>query len=231
MDLKILSGGAANGLVTAVTPAFSAESGLSLNGDFGAVGGMRDRFLGGEEVDLLILTRKIIDALAAEGLVVAETVADLGRVVTGVARRSGSPAEDLSTPEALRAALTGADAIYFPDPVKATAGIHFASVMDRLGITDEVKDRFRLFPNGQTAMAAMASDVEANPIGCTQITEILNTPGVDYMGDLPGDLGLATVYTAAVTTRAVHPKAARTLIAHLTAPEAAALRQRIGFAP
>ena len=229
MDLRLLSGGAANGLVTAVTADFTAETGLGISGNFGAVGGMRERFLGGEQVDLLILTRANIEALAGEGLVVAETIADLGKVVTGVARKSGSPPVDVSSSETLRAALAGADAIYCPDPKKATAGIHFARVLDRLGLSGEVAARLRLYPNGQTAMAAMAAGSDANPIGCTQITEILNTEGVKYMGALPGDLGLATVYTAAVSVGAAHPEAARRLIAILTAVEREDLRQRIGF--
>lgn len=228
MKLKILSGGAANGLVSALAPEFTQQTGAGLGGEFGAVGGMRDRFRGGEAADLLILTRAIIDQLADDGLVLADSVADLGRVVTGVARRAGSRA-DVATPEALRALLETADAIYFPDPEKATAGIHFAEVIDRLGLTERLRDRFRLFPNGQTAMAAMAAGAETNPVGCTQITEILNTEGVDYMGDLPGDLGLATTYTAAVAVGTQHPAEARHLIELLTAPAAAGLRARLGF--
>lgn len=229
MDLRLLSGGAANGLVTAVTADFTAETGMDISGDFGAVGGMRDRFRGGEAVDLVILTRAIIDQLAAEGLVLADSVADLGRVVTGIARRSGSPGVDVSSPEALRSALAAADAIYCPDPEKATAGIHFARVVDRLGLGESAKPRMRLFPNGQSAMAAMAAGVDDNPIGCTQITEILNTRGVDYVGALPGDLELATVYTAAVSAGAANPGPARRLVALLTAPERATLRRRVGF--
>jgi len=229
MNLKLLSGGAANGLVSALTPAFTAKTGLGIAGDFGAVGSMRERFESGEAADMLILTRAIIDQLAAEGLVVKRSVTDLGRVVTGIARRSGNRVVDVCSPDTLKTALTGADAIYFPDPQKATAGIHFAKVIDRLGITETVKRRFRLYPNGQTAMAAMAAGDDLNPIGCTQITEILNTEGVDYVGDLPAELGLITIYTAAVSTSAEHADAARRLIALLSAAGASELRQAIGF--
>lgn len=231
MNLEILSGGAANGMVNAVRAQFLEETGMEIAGDFGAVGGMRERFRGGEAADVLILTRAIIDQFADEGLVDAGSVADLGRVVTGVARRAGSPATDVSTPDALRNALLDADAIYFPDPEKATAGIHFARVMERLGVLEPARDRLRRFPNGQTAMAAMAAGSDANPIGCTQITEILNSPGVDYVGDLPADLGLSTTYTAAVAAHAMHPEAAARLVAMLTSPDLAERRRRIGFQP
>lgn len=229
MDLKILSGGAANGLVSALTPAFSSQVGMGITGDFGAVGGMRDRVLAGEAVDLILLTRAIVQALAAGGHAVPETIADVGTVETAVAVRDGAPSPDVSTGAALAAALRGADAIYVPDLVNSTAGIHFARVMAELGVADEVADSLRPFPNGQTAMAAMAAANDARPIGCTQITEILNTQGVAACGILPAPHGLATVYTAAVATGASAPEAARTMIALLTAPEQAAARTAAGF--
>ncbi len=66
-NLRILSGGAANGLVTALTASFTQATGLGVSGDFGAVGGMRDRVVQGEAVDLIILTRATVDQLAASG--------------------------------------------------------------------------------------------------------------------------------------------------------------------
>lgn len=229
-NLQILSGGAANGLVTALTATFTQATGLGITGDFGAVGGMRDRVLAEEAVDLIILTRAIVDQLANSEHVTGATVTDLGQVVTGIAVRDGAPLPDVSTEEALRSVLLDADGIYFPDPVKATAGIHFAKVMSALGIADQVTDRLHTFPNGQTAMAAMAASGDNNPIGCTQITEILNTAGVTYAGDLPTGHGLVTTYTAGVSSSAAEPDAAAKLISILTAPEHAEIRARAGFA-
>ncbi|MCB1490213.1 MAG: substrate-binding domain-containing protein [Rhodobiaceae bacterium] len=230
MDLKILSGGAANGLVTALTPAFTAATGMGIAGDFGAVGGMRDRILDGEAVDIVILTRAIIDGLAKAGHVDPVTVADVGTVVTGVAVKEGKPQADVSSAAALAEALRGADVIYAPDMVKSTAGIHFARVLDSLGVADVVADRLRSFPNGQTAMAAMAAADDASALGCTQITEILNTPGVSYCGALPDPHGLKTVYTAAIGARSDARDAVATLIGLLTAPENAGIRASAGFA-
>ncbi|MFT6773625.1 MAG: molybdate transport system substrate-binding protein [Paracoccaceae bacterium] len=105
MDLRILSGAAANGLATALTEAFGATTGMGVTGDFGAVGGMRDRVLAGEWVDPIILTRAIIDALAAGGHVDPASGTDLGEVVTGVAVRSGAAFPDVSTADGLRTAL------------------------------------------------------------------------------------------------------------------------------
>src|SRR5262249_39312028 len=202
MKLTILSGGAANGLVAALGAQFKAETGADIDGTFGAVGAMRDKLMGGASADLMILTSALIAELTKAGHVVAGSTADLGTITTGVAVRSGNPAPAIGDADALRAALRAADGIYFPDPKLATAGIHFAKVLERLGIADEVAPRLRTFPNGQTAMAALAAHQGGRPIGCTQITEILNTRGVALVGDLPPAFAPATVCTRARRTRA-----------------------------
>ena len=230
MDIKLLSGGAANGLVSALTPAFSEATGHGISGEFSAVGAMRDRVLSGEAVDVLILTRAVIDSLADEGHVDRASVVDVGNVVTGVAVREGTPPADVTTPESLKAALMEADAVYLPDPKKATAGIHFARALEDLGIAAALQERLRPFPNGQTAMARMAAGDDQRPVGCTQVTEILNTAGVEYCGALPDPHGLVTTYTAAVTTRAADPATARALVRMLTSPQNGTSRQRAGFA-
>ena len=56
--------------------------------------------------------------------------------VTAIAVRSGDASPPVGDADSLRAALLAADAIYFPDPKLATAGIHFAKVLDQLGIRD-----------------------------------------------------------------------------------------------
>jgi molybdate transport system substrate-binding protein len=160
---------------------------------------------------------------------VAGSAADLGAVATGVAVRSGDPAPAIGDADALRAALRAADDIYFPDPKLATAGIHFAKVLERLGIADEVAGRLRTFPNGAAAMRALAELKGGRPIGCTQATEILNTPGVTLVGNLPRDFALATVYRLGISTEARSPELARRLAALLTGEATRDLRRKLGF--
>lgn len=231
MRLHVLSGGAAQGVVTALAAEFRTASGYEIDGTFGAVGAMKEKLLDGAPADVLILTRALIDELADAGQVVPETRADLGRVRTGVAVRAGDPAPDVSSADWLRTALRAADAIYFPDPRRATAGIHFTRVLEQLGIAAEVAARLSTHPNGATAMRELAKAAGARPIGVTQITEILNTPGVTLAGPLPREFELATVYTAAVCAGAAAPDAAKRLVALLAGEAQGALRARAGFEP
>lgn len=227
--LQLLCAGAAQGLVTALQPRLLSELAAQTGGRFGAVGAMKEAFAAGEPCDLFVSSHSIVEALIAQGVLLAAGCTPLGRVRTGVAVRSGTAHPAVATPEALAAALRAADAVHCPDPQRATAGIHFAKVMAELGLLDELTPRLLTFPNGATAMRELAASAALNPIGCTQVTEILFTPGVDLVGLLPPQFELATVYTAAVPARAVHPALAARFIEMMTAPDTAELRQRCGF--
>lgn len=228
-QLHLLSGGAAFGLVSQLQGLFTADTGCALVGTYNAVGVVRDQLLAGAPCDVVILTAALIAQLEEAGHVVAGRSRQLGVVKTGVAVKDGERKPKVETPEALKAALLNATGIYFPDPVKATAGIHFMRVLQQLGIDTELASRLRPYPNGASAMGAMALCTESGLIGCTQVTEILYTPGVQLLGPLPQAFELATVYTAGISSRAERPQAAGALVDLLASPQAATLRQAGGF--
>ena len=210
VKIRLVSAGAAQALVTRQASA----KGVEVEGSFGAVGAMMEKYLATDACDLVILTRRQVDELAAKGRVDRATIVDLGSVPTSIAVRERDVSPDVSDADALATALLAADAIYFPDPAKATAGIHFQHVLERLGILDRVKARIRNFPNGAATMRAMA-EAEGQPIGCTQATEIRATPGVRLVGALPQGLDLVTTYSGAVDVRAADRDASRRFLAGL----------------
>ncbi len=229
--LHLLSGGAAQGLVRALQTSFEAGSGFSLQCTFNAVGAIQQKMLDDEPCDVLILTRSLIEKLLQNGKVVYGTARDLGAVKTGVAVKASAPHPAVHDADSLRAALRAASAVYLPDPQLATAGIHVMKMINALGLADELAQRLRPYPNGNTAMTAMAKCDDMQVIGCTQVTEILITQGVDLVADLPREFELATVYTAAVSAAAKNPKEAEDFIALLAHDAQAALRVQVGFLP
>jgi molybdate transport system substrate-binding protein len=229
MRLNILSGGAAQSVVTALAADFRAATGYELDCTFSAVGAMKAKLLAGAPADLIILTQALIAELAAGGQVLTHSCADLGRVRTGVAVRAGDPLPDIASAGALRSALLAAEGIFLPDPQKATAGIHFARVLDKLGIRGEVEPRLKTYPNGATAMRELAQAKGARVVGCAQVTEINNTPGVVLAGPLPRESELATVYSVGVCVGATNPEAAQRFIELLTGAPSRALRMKAGF--
>lgn len=228
-SIHVLSGGAAAGLVDTLRAQFKDRTGHPIEGDFGAVGLMKDKLLAGAPCDVVILTQALVAQLAASGHVVQGSARSLGVVQTGIAVKLGDRAPDVSRPESLKEALLAANGIYFPDPIKATAGIHFYKVLQQLGVADQLAARLRTFPNGATAMREMAQCEEPGLMGCTQMTEILYTQGVTWVGSLPAPFKLATDYTAATCAASVNRPSAQLLVELLSGSEAAQQRLLAGF--
>ena len=227
--LHLVSGGAAQGLVGQLQARFEAATGVGIEASFGAVGLMQDKLLSGAPCDVVILTDALITQLQQQGHVVRGSAVALGVVRTGIAVKAGQALPDIDSATALSALFRKASEIYFPDPVKATAGIHFMKVLKELGLDQELAARMRPFPNGATAMREMALATGDDQVGCTQVTEILYTPGVRLVGPLPKQFELATLYTAAVCTQATQPGVAAQLIAMLSDENAEPLRIAGGF--
>lgn len=227
--VRILSAGAAQAVVERIATAYTSETGNGVKAEFGAVGAMKARVIAGEPVDMIVLTRALIDELAASGHVAAGSRSDLGAVATGVAVRAGTPPPDVSDARKLRGNLLAAMKVVCPDPAIATAGKAVMQMLDRLGIVAEMQPRMQFFPNGYAAMKWLAESRGVLEMGITQATEILPNPGVIYVGPLPGDLGIKTVYSAGLAARAQNPAGAKEFIARLTAPAARVILAQAGY--
>jgi molybdate transport system substrate-binding protein len=226
--LRILSAGAAKGVVQALAGPFQAASGTRIDATFDSAGAIRNAARGGD-YDLVILPAGMLDTLAAQADIDPESINALGRVLTGIAVAAGDPLPDVHDAGALKAALAAAAALYCPDTVRSTAGIHFSGVLRTLGLHEQSQAKLRAYANGAQAMAALAQAGAQGAIGCTQVTEIAYTPGVTLVAPLPAPFELATVYGVAVASGTKAPAQARAFAARLTGAASEALRRAGGF--
>jgi molybdate transport system substrate-binding protein len=229
MKINLFSGGAAKAVVTGLQQDFEKASGSTMAAAFGAVGTMRDRLLAGEPCDVIILSDALIKDLEQKGHVVPGSARPLGRVDTGMAVRKGTAPLAMADSAQLKTALSQAAGFYVPNMEKSTAGIHIAGMLKKLGLFDALKDRIHEYPNGAVAMEALAETSGDGMIGCTQVTEIMYTPGITLVGELPSEFALSTIYTAALCTKAAQPDLARRFIETMASDGSKALRAEAGF--
>ena len=232
VTLHILSAGAAKAVVNTLAKTFTGDERAAVAAVFNAAGTIRAQFVAGEPCDVLILPVAMLDALAAEQRIDASTHAPLGHVPTGIAVAAGVPAPQIGDAVATRSAFEHASAIYCPDTQRSTAGLHVVRVLHEMGLHARVAARIRDYANGAEAMAALAAlgTHRERAIGCTQVTEILYTPGVTLIGVLPPPFELTTIYSVAVSSQSCDPERARRFAALLTSPHSEALRVESGFA-
>jgi molybdate transport system substrate-binding protein len=205
--------------VAAVAEAFTRETGHVVRLVFGTSGGLQARAAGEQPADVVITSVLGVETLARRGAAVVGSRVDLGRVGVGVAVASGATAPDIGTPEALRDALLAAPSIGYADPARGgQGGTHFASIIERLGITESLRGKTRLFPEGLDALHAVAAGQLA--LAAAPISEIIATPGLRLAGPLPPSLQARLAYAAVLLIRAPQPDAARAFLAFLGKPEA-----------
>src|SRR5437667_8909086 len=215
-EVKVLSAGAVRAIVTDLAEAFHQETGHTVTLAFGTVGVIRQKLTAGEPVDVVIMSDAAIDETARQGAVVPGTRTDIARTGMGVAVREGAPKPDIRSPEALKQTLLSAKSLVYVDPAQGgTSGIHFAGVLQRLGIADAMKSKTTLVPGGYPAELVAKGEVE---LVAHQISEILPVKGVTLVGPLPKELQKVTVYSAGLVTRATAPDAGRAFIAFVARP-------------
>lgn len=226
--MNVLCATAAQGLVRALQGVFLEFTGARIHGSFGSIGQLRDSFLAGAACDVLIVTAPVVGELQADGRL-ADSEGVLGRVRTALAVRDDASRPDVSTPEALKAALLAAPALYCADMQRCTSSKHFGAVLRELGIFEQVKPRLRCLPNGGDAMRELAADNRPGAIGCAQTTQIRYAQGINLAGSLPPQFELAMVYSAALSARAAQPEKAQRFIDLLTGARTRVMRTQVGF--
>lgn len=229
--LRLLAAGATEASVRDTVPLFEAESGLSVEFDFGAVGALRDRVLAGEPADVLVVTPAIITALEAEQRVRAGSRVDLGQIGGGLAVRAGDPLPVIDTPDALEQALLAADEVYYADPAVATAGAALMRIVDTLGIGDEVRAKGHIATGGRAAIQNMVLSTAPRVIGATQISEIKSVPEAVLVGEYPPPLQVRTTYSAILLESTTRPDDAAELVQFFAGPNFQARLAQSGFEP
>src|SRR2546426_671186 len=158
-----------------LAPRFEKASGHKVSITFGLGVAMVKRVQEGEAADLLLAPRSGIDALIKAGKVAPGSDTSLARSSVGIAVRKGAPKPDISTPDALKRALTAAKSISYSNPAFGGAsGVHFAKVLERLGIAEEMKAKTKFPPEGGfTARLLAAGEAE---MAVQQIGELISVP-------------------------------------------------------
>jgi molybdate transport system substrate-binding protein len=225
-EIRVLSSNGVHSVMVEMVPAFERATGHKISIDYNTANQVVDRIKGGESADLVIITRPTADGLIKQGKIVAGTDKILGRSGVGVAIRAGLPKPDISTPEALKRALLDAKSIAFTKT--GGSGIHFAKVAERLGIADQVNAKAKVPEGGAVGPLVASGEAE---MAVQQIPELLAVPGIQYVGPLPPELQIATVFTTGVMTGARQPEAAKALLDFLTTPAAVGMFKSKGLEP
>src|SRR6516162_3001574 len=223
--IEVLGTLALRGVLIEVEPEFRARTGLSFVAGYKSTNAQLAAISAGATGDLAIMTRQGIDQLVGEGKIVAGSTADLARSGVGIAVRAGAPQPDISTPEAFKRTLLAAKSIAFSRI--GASGIHFAEVIERLGIAAEVR-RKATFSDSYVGEFAARGEAE---LAVQQISELMPVAGIDIVGPLPDEVQKISVFAAGIFRAARNPAGAGKLISYLAEPRLVPLLIGKGLEP
>jgi molybdate transport system substrate-binding protein len=183
---------------------------------------------------VVIVSRSQLEKLASNGKVLPENLVNVAGIALGVAVRKGAPRPDISSVEAFKRAMLSARSIGYRDPATgSTSGTYAASLLERLGIAEQLKPKLRLDRTEgdvpENVFLAVARGEIEMQIG--QITEIVIAPGVDLAGPLPSEIQNTTVMAAGVIAASKAPEAAYAFIRFISSASSASVLKATGFVP
>jgi molybdate transport system substrate-binding protein len=188
------------------------------------------RLARGETADVVILDGAAADELGRRGLVRADSKIELARSMIGMVVRAGAVTPDIGSVEAFRTTLLAAKSIAYSDSGSGT--FLSTTLFPKLGVADQVAGKSRKVrgpPSGEPVAAVVARG-EAE-IGFQQVSELIQVPGVTFVGTIPAELQPGFSFAGVLTSKSRQPEAASALIRFLASPDAAPAILKAGLTP
>ena len=225
ISIDVLSTLALRGVLVEIADEFRALTRLSFAATYKSTNMALKEIAEGATADMTIITREAIDRLVRDGTIVAGSTTDLAQSGVGIAVRAGAPKPDIGTVAALKRTLLETKSIAFSR--LGASGIHFAHVIEQLGIADEVRRKANI---SDSYVGEVTARGEAE-MAVQQISELMPVAGIDIVGPLPDEVQKISVFAAGIFRVARHADGAEKLISFLAEPRLAPVLIRKGLEP
>jgi len=228
-EIHVMSGGAPKEVFALLTPGFERQTGTRVRFTYAVITALQEKLGAGEKADVLVLPAPVLDGLARDGKLRADSRATFGTVGISVVVKAGAPQPDISSKEKFRDAMLAARAFVHATPGQTPSGTHMGKVMEQLGIADAMAKKVVHKPalDGGVQLVA-AGDAD---IGIYPASEVAGVKGLAVVGSLPAGIDLDIVYGAAVSADSAAPDAAAAFVKFMAALENRSIWKEAGFAP
>lgn len=229
-ELKVMVTGSMATPLKEIAESFAKRNGHTANVIAGITTTVTATLQAGEKADVVEVTSVGMDQLAREKLIEPQSRIEIARAMIGLAVREGATVPDISSAEALKRTLLDAKSVTFVNPrFGAQVSVNMRTMLDRLGIADEVMRKTTYTTTGEEAVQKVVKG-EAEMV-IAFVSEILPIKGAKWLGPLPATVQVPTNYSAAIGAGSANPDLARALLAAITSPEGRRVITDAGLEP
>ncbi|ONI70902.1 molybdenum ABC transporter substrate-binding protein [Actinosynnema sp. ALI-1.44] len=182
--------------VEELVPVFTAETGIAVETVFDPTTVLMKRIEAGAQPDVIVAVTESVATLG-------QPIVPVAKVGVGVAVGPDVSVPDISAVPVLRETLTSARSVAYSRT--GASGIYFATLIEHLGIADEVNARATVVEKGFTALALLDGRAD---LAIQQMSELKFVPEARVVGPLPEEVQHYSDFSVAVGTGAA-PDATR----------------------
>ena len=226
-EIRIFCSNGLRAAMEKLLPEYERSMGKRMKVQYGASATFKRSIEAGEPFDLAILTPQLIEDLIKKGKIAAGTEVNIASTGIGVAIRAGSPKLDVTTPEAMKQTLLKAKSIGYVKEGASAAAI--VSMLNRLGVGNEVQHKIVFQPGAGPSMASVASG--QTDLAFALISEIMSVPGVQLAGAFPPEFQKPITMSAGISSSTRNRDTVDKIVKSLTSAESSTTIKAAGLDP
>ncbi|HYL89569.1 MAG TPA: substrate-binding domain-containing protein [Burkholderiales bacterium] len=223
-DITVLATPGIKEAYVELAPQFEKANQHKITTTWAGTADVMKRMKAGEVFDAVILASDSLEELIDTSKVMAGSRSDVARSLVGVAVKAGAPKPDISTADAVKKALAAAKSVVISS---GPSGVYLNALFGKLGVMAELKPKLKVTPPGVAVGGVLAKG--EGDLGFQQVSELVNYPGIQYVGPLPAEIQKVTIFSGGVAAASREPDVARAFLQFLAAPEHQALLKKHGL--
>lgn len=225
-ELKVLAAEVVEPAVKELAAQFEKNSGHKLKIEYGFGVEHNKRVQSGEAIDVVIGPNGQVGSPATQEKLVPGSTQPLLRIGQGVAVKKGAAKPDVSSPDAIKAALLKAQSVALVP--QGQSGVATLKMFETLGIAEQMKPKVKAVKVEEIVPTVAKGDAE---LALFLNNYLIGNPAVDYAGPYPGNLQSYVAFSAGVGAKAGDAEAAEAFVKFLSSPAAAGAIKTHGMEP
>lgn len=228
--LRVICAGGFRAAMEHIANEFTANTGVSLELTFGTPAKTRELVTLGSGFDVVVVTKGSLDD-AASAQLEQETKFVVAKSPVGVGVREGISVEPIGSVEQFAHFIRSLGSVGLSDPAAGTnLGADILNAADKVGLGEDLRSRVKFIHGPGSAVSTEVGKGYPDAV-ITLISEIKNFAGVQFVGNIPDEMGLGTPFVAGIALKPNDRAAAESFLAYLRSDPARVQMERTGLVP